>query len=74
MRRSKGYTNKLEKLTRDDGGVTLTIKLKKAATTKKMRLRVIAYSQAGYWYTSTSKHYIMTYKDYSIAKDNDIAV
>ena len=45
MRRSKGYTNKLEKLTRDDGGVTLTIKLKKAAT-KKIRLRVIAYSQA----------------------------
>ena len=31
MRHSKGYTNKLKKLTRDDGGVTLTIKLKKAA-------------------------------------------
>ena len=45
MRRSKGSTNELEKLTRDDGGVTLTIKLKKAAT-KKIRLRVIAYSQA----------------------------
>ena len=29
MRRSKGYTDKLEKLTRDDGGVKLTIKLKK---------------------------------------------
>ena len=54
MRRSKGYTDELEKLTRDDGGVTLSIKLKKAAT-KKMRLRVIAYSQAEYWYTSTNK-------------------
>ena len=31
MRHSKGYTDELEKLTRDDGGVTLTIKLKKAA-------------------------------------------
>ena len=72
MRRSKGYTNELEKLTRNDGGVTLTVKLKKAAT-KKMRLRVVAYSQVEYWYTSTNKGYIMTYKDYSIAKDDDIA-
>ena len=31
MRCSKGYTDKLEKLICDDGGVTLTIKLKKAA-------------------------------------------
>ena len=31
MRRSKGYT---DKLIRDDGGVTLTIKLKKAAEKK----------------------------------------
>ena len=58
---SKRYTDELEKLTRDDGGVTLTIKLKKAA--EKMRLRVIAYSQAEYWYTSTNNGYIMTCKD-----------
>ena len=31
MRCSKGYTDELEKLTCDDGGVTLTIKLEKAA-------------------------------------------
>ena len=42
MRRSKGYANELEILTRDDRGVNLSIKLK-AAATKKMRLRVIAY-------------------------------
>ena len=47
MRCSKDYTDELEKLTCDDGGVTLTIKLKKA-TEKKMRLRVIVYSQAYY--------------------------
>ena len=72
MRRGKRYTDELEKLTRDDGGIRLTIKLKKTAE-KKMRLRVTAYSQAEYWYTSTNKGYIMTCKDYSIAKDDDIA-
>ena len=72
MRRCKGYTGDLEKLTCNVGGVTLTSKLKEAAT-KKMRLRVVAYSQAEYWYTSTNKGYIRTYKDYSIAKDDDIA-
>ena len=34
MRRSKGYTDELEKLNRDDGGVTLTIKLKQAVAKK----------------------------------------
>ena len=72
MRRSKGYTAELEKLTHGNGGVTLTIKLK-TNTTKKMRLSVIAYLQAEYWYASTNKGYIMTYKDYGIAKDDDIA-
>ena len=71
MRRSKGYTDKLEKITHDDGGITLTIKLKQAAA-KKMRLRVIAYSQGEYWYTNINKDYIMTYKDYSVAKDDNI--
>ena len=35
-------------------------------------LRVIAYSQAEYWYASTTKDYIMRCNDYSIAKDHDI--
>ena len=34
MRCSKGYTNELEKLTRDDGGVALTMKLKQVAAKK----------------------------------------
>ena len=38
-----------------------------------MGLRVIAYSQAEYWYTGTNKGYIITNKDYSIAKDDDTA-
>ena len=71
MRRRKGYTDELEKLTRDDGGVNLSLMLK-AAATKKMRLRTAAYSQSDYWYDNTNKGYIMTYKDYSIAKDDEI--
>ena len=47
MRRRKGYTDELEKLTRDDGGVNLSLMLK-AAATKKMRLRTAAYSQSEY--------------------------
>ena len=69
MRRSKGYTDELEQLTRDDGGVNLSTKLKRAAT-KKIRLRVITYSQSEYWYVNTNKGFIMTYKDYYIAKDD----
>ena len=34
MRRSEGYTNELEKLNHDNGGATLTIKLKTIATKK----------------------------------------
>ena len=38
-----------------------------------MTLRVTAYSQSEYWYTSKNKGYIMTYKNYSTTKDDDIA-
>ena len=31
LRRSKGYTDELEKINHDDSGIALTIKLKKAA-------------------------------------------
>ena len=72
MRRNKGCSNELEKLTRHDRVVNLSIKLKVAAT-KKMRVGVIAYSQSEYWYANTNKSYIMTYKDCSIAKDDDMA-
>ena len=47
MRRSKGYTNELEKLNRDDSGLAVTIDLKEAAP-KKLRLRISGYSQAEY--------------------------
>ena len=47
MRRSKGNTDELEKITRDDSGLVIYIKLK-AVATKKMRLQVAGYSQGEY--------------------------
>ena len=67
MRRSKGNSDELEKITRDDSGLVIYIKLK-AAATKKLRLRVVGYSQGEYWYAYTKKGYIMAYKNYNIAK------
>ena len=72
MRRSKGYTDKLKKLTRDNSDLTLTVKLK-AAATKKLMLRVTGYSQAEYYYTLSDKGMIMSHKSYSISKEIDIA-
>ena len=72
MRRSKGYTDELERLTQDDSDLTLTLKLKTAAT-KKLRLRVIGYSQAEYYYILSNRGMIMSYKNYSISKKVDIA-
>ena len=67
LRRSKGYTNELEKLTRDGNGLNLTVNLKKSSR-KKMRLRISGYSQAEYWYTLSNMGYTMTYKNYKISK------
>ena len=47
MRRSKEYSGELEKLTRDDKDLTITIMLKESVK-KKMRLRVTGYYQGYY--------------------------
>ena len=72
MRRSKGCKDELEKLTRNDSNLTLTIKLK-AAAPKKLRLWVTGYSQAGYYYTLSNRDMNMSYKIYGISKEIDIA-
>ena len=69
MRRSKGYTDKLEKINRDDSGLALTITLKKAAA-KKLRYRIVGWSQGEYWYILSNKTYIMSYKNYNISKSD----
>ena len=71
MKRSKCYTDELEKLTRHNSDLMLIIQLK-AAATKKFRLRVTGYSQAEYCYTLSNKAMIMSYKNYSISKETDI--
>ena len=59
MRRSEGYTDKLEKLTRDDSGLAAVVNPKDTAQ-KKMRLWITGFSQSEYWYVFLNKGYIMT--------------
>ena len=70
LQRSKGYTDELEKITRDDSGLGVVVTLEKTAT--KMRLRIVGYSQAEYWLTFLNKGYIMSYQNYNISKEDEI--
>ena len=69
LRRSKGYTDELEKIYRDDAQLALTINLK-AVAAKKLRYRITAWSQGEYWYALSNKGYVMTYKNYNISKQD----
>ena len=69
---SKGYTDKLEELSRNDADIDLTILLTKVAE-KKMMLKVLAYLQAEYWYAIRNRGKVFSYKNYSIKIDEDIA-
>ena len=71
MRRSKGYTDELEKLNRDDSGLAIVVKLKEAAA-KKFRVRITCFSQGKYWYVFSNKGYIMSYKNYNISKVDEL--
>ena len=72
MRRSKGYTDELEKLIRNDSDVSITVKLK-AAATKKLRLKIVGYLQCEYFYTTSSIGQIMTFKRFTVIRDNNTA-
>ena len=67
MRRSKGYTDELEKINRNDSGLAVILGFKEA-TAKKLRLCVTGYSQGEYWYLLSNKGYIMSFKNYNISK------
>ena len=54
MRRSQGYTDELEKLTRDNTSLAVDVNLKDAAQ-KKIRLRITGFSQSEYWYAFSNK-------------------
>ena len=70
LRRQKGYSNKIEKLNRDESDLSITFTLKNAAT-KKMRLRVTGYYHGEYLY-SLSNEELMNYKEYWINKQKSI--
>ena len=69
MRRSKGYTDELEKVNRDDSQLALTISLK-AAAKSKLRYRITWWAQGEYWYLLSNRSYIMSYKNYNISKSD----
>ena len=69
LRRSKGYTDELEKIYRDDAQLALTINLK-AVAAKKLRYRITSWSHSEYWYALSNKGYVMTYKNYNISKQD----
>ena len=65
LRRSKGYTNELEKLVRNNSGISLTINLRKVAPFK-MRLFVTTFSQAEWYYANGLRGKAMTLKPYTV--------
>ena len=71
MRRSKGSTDESAKINRDDSGLAVIITFKEAPA-KKLRLRVTGFSQAEYWYLLSNKGYVMSYKNYTISKADEI--
>ena len=70
MRRSKGYTDKLEKINSNDSGLAVTIQLKETAP-KKLRLWITGFSQGEYWYLLSNKGYIVSFKNYSTSKADE---
>ena len=69
LRRSKGYTNEVEKITRNYNNLSVTINLKTAAV-NKMRLRVTGYFQGEYLYVLSQTSLTMIYKIYTVKKDD----
>ena len=69
MQRSKGYTDEIEKINRDDSLLALTIHLKTPAK-RKLRYRITGWSQGEYWYLLSNRGYIMSYKNYNISKSD----
>ena len=66
IRQSKGYTSEFERVNRDDSNLSITINLK-AATAKKMRLRMTGYFQGEYMYM-LRKDGLMNDKGYGVNK------
>ena len=66
LRPSHGYTDELEKLTRNDSKMTITIETK-TSLAKKMRLRVWGYTNGEYIYLQHDGSLPLQYKTYTLS-------
>ena len=71
IRRTKGYTGEFERVNRDDSNLSVTVDIK-AATAKKIRLRVTGYFQVEYMYMLGKDGLIMNYKEYDVNKQKPV--
>ena len=70
LRASSGYTNEVEKLETNDSKTVASIQLKTAAT-KKLRLRVWAYSIGEYLYILSKSGLTLRHERYAINQDKE---
>ena len=73
LRRGQGYTGELEKISRNNSNLSLTVTFKHDPQ-KKMRLRVIGYYQSEYLYALSNRGILMSFKQYTIAEQSGIAL
>ena len=71
LRRGQGYRGELEKINRSYSNLSITITLKNTAV-NKMSLRVIDYYPDEYIYTLSNRGILISFKDYSIVKQNEM--
>ena len=70
LRASSGYVKEAEKLERNDSKINLHVMLKEAAT-KKLRLRVWAYSLTEYLYILSKNGLTLRLRAYAINQTGD---
>ena len=73
MKRGQGYTREVEKISRNDSNLLLTVTLK-AVAQSKMRLRVTVFYQGEYLCTLSNQGILMSFKKYTITEQSDIAL
>ena len=70
LRATSGYVKEAEKLERNDSKINLHILLK-SATTKKLRVRIWAYSHSKYLYVLTKSGLTLKHRTYAINQSDD---
>ena len=70
LRATSGYVKEAEKLERNDSKINLHILLT-SATTKKLRVRIWAYSHSKYLYVLTKSGLTLKHRAYAINQSDD---